>query len=153
MLFLVMLINKIMGELMSKLKIGFICVHNSCRSIIAEGICREKYGELFDVYYGGSEKYDSPKQEAIDVLKRLYAIEANFTSKLIDKLPKLDIVVTMGCNVDWPYLTSKYRCDFGIDDPSGMSEQIFNLTAKIIELKIDILVRDLENGKININTN
>ncbi len=136
---------------MSKLKIGFICVHNSCRSIIAEGICREKYGELFEVYSGGTEKYDSPKQDAIDVLKRQYAIEGNFTSDLIDTLPELDIVVTMGCNVDCPYLPSKYRCDFGIDDPSGMSEQVFDLTAKIIELKIDILVRDLQSGKININ--
>lgn len=135
---------------MSKLKIGFICVHNSCRSIIAEGICREKYGELFDVYSGGTEKYDSPKQDAIDVLKRQYDIEGDFTSDLIDTLPGLDIVVTMGCNVNCPYLPSKYRCDFGIDDPSGLSEQIFDLTAKIIELKIDILVRDLQNGKIKI---
>lgn len=136
---------------MNKLKIGFICVHNSCRSIIAEGICREKYGELFDVYSGGTEKYDKPKQDAIDVLKRQYAIEDNFTSDLIDTLPELDIVVTMGCNVDCPYLPSKHRCDFGIDDPSGMPEQIFDLTAKIIELKIDILVRDLQSGKISIN--
>ncbi len=136
---------------MNKLKIGFICVHNSCRSIIAEGICREKYGELFEVYSGGTEKYDSPKQDAINVLKRQYSIEDNFTSDLIDTLPELDIVVTMGCNVDCPYLPSKYRCDFGIDDPSGMSEQIFDLTAKIIELKIDILVKDLQSGKIIIN--
>lgn len=56
----------------------------------------------------------------------------------------------MGCNVKCPYLPSKYRCDFEIDDPTGMSEQIFDLTAKIIELKIDILVRDLENKKIKL---
>ncbi len=138
---------------MNKLKIGFICVHNSCRSIIAEGICRLKYGEMFEVYSGGTEEYDSPKQDAIDVLKRQYNIEGNFTSDLIDTLPELDIVVTMGCNVDCPYLPSKYRIDFGIDDPSGMDQRTFDLTAKIIELKIDLLVRDIEQGKITMNIN
>lgn len=135
---------------MEKLKIGFICVHNSCRSIIAEGICREKYGHIFDVYSGGTEEYDKPKQSAIDVLSDEYGIAGEFSSKLIDTLPPLDIVVTMGCNVDCPYLPSKYRTDFGIDDPSGMDKFTFKLTAKIIELKIDLLVRDLESGKINI---
>ncbi len=135
---------------MSKIKIGFICVHNSCRSIIAEGICREKYGHLFDVYSAGTEEYDAPKQSAIDVLKRNYKIEGEFTSDLIETLPQLDIVVTMGCNVQCPHLPSSYRCDFGIDDPSGMSDQIFDLTAKVIELKIDILVKDLEAGIISL---
>lgn len=135
---------------MKKIKIGFICVHNSCRSIIAEGICREKYGNMFEVYSGGTQRYDAPKQDAIDVLKRQYNIEGQFTSDLIHTLPELDIVVTMGCNVECPHLPSKYRCDFGIDDPSEMSEQIFNLTAKIIELKIDLLVSELKNSQIQL---
>lgn len=133
---------------MSRMKIGFICVHNSCRSIIAEGICSTKYGDIFEVYSAGTKQYDRPKPEAIDVLKRNYNIVGNFTSNLIDTLPQLDILVTMGCNVKCPYIPSKYRCDFAIDDPSGMSEQIFDLTAKIIELKIDLLVADIERGKI-----
>lgn len=136
---------------MAKLKIGFICVHNSCRSIIAEAIAQAKYGEVFEVYSGGTEKYDAPKPAAIEVLKRQYQIEGDFQSKLIETLPPLDIVVTMGCNVDCPYLPSKYRVDFGIDDPSGKSSEIFDLTAKIIELKIDLLVRDLQSGKIELN--
>ena len=135
---------------MEKLKIGFICVHNSCRSIIAEGICREKYGDIFDVYSGGTEKYDAPKPSALKVLKDEYNITGDFSSKLINTLPKLDIVITMGCNVNCPTLPSKYRYDFDIDDPSGMDEFIFKLTAKIIELKIDILVRDIKNNKIVI---
>lgn len=136
---------------MEKIKIGFICVHNSCRSIIAEGIAGSKYSEIFEVYSGGTEEYDAPKPAAIDVLKRQYNIEGDFQSKLIETLPPLDIVVTMGCNVNCPYLPSKYRVDFGIDDPSGKSEEIFDLTAKVIELKLDLLVKDLESGKIKLD--
>ncbi len=135
---------------MKKLKIGFICVHNSCRSIIAEGLCREKYGEMFEVYSGGTEEYDAPKPDAINVLKRKYDIEGDFSSKLIETLPSLDIVITMGCNVQCPTLPSSYREDFGIDDPSGQSEQIFDLTAKIIELKIDLLVKKITSGEIQL---
>lgn len=131
-------------------KIGFICVHNSCRSIIAEGICRQKYGNIFEVYSGGVEKYDAPKQDALNVLKKEYGIKEHFTSKLIQTLPPLDIVVTMGCNVNCPNLPAKYKTDFGIDDPSGMDELTFKLTAKIIELKIDLLVKDLKMGIIKI---
>ncbi len=135
---------------MKKIKIGFICVHNSCRSIIAEGIAREKYSDVFEVYSGGTEEYAGPKPGALKVLKDEYNIESDFSSKLISTLPELDIVVTMGCNVNCPSLPAKYRVDFGIDDPSGMDEQIFKLTAKIIELKIDLLVSDLKLGNISL---
>ncbi len=135
---------------MEKLKIGFICVHNSCRSIIAEGICQEKYSDIFDVYSGGTEEYDAPKPDAIKVLKDVYSIEGDFSSKLIETLPELDIVITMGCNVQCPTLPSKYREDFGIDDPSGKNEEIFKLTAEIIELKIDRLVSQLKHGEITL---
>ncbi len=135
---------------MKKIKIGFICVHNSCRSIIAEGICASKYGDMFEVYSGGTEDYAGPKPAALEVLKRQYQIEGEFSSKLIDTLPSLDIVITMGCNVNCPTLPSKYREDFGIDDPSGMSDQVFDLTAKIIELKIDLLVARIKSGEVTL---
>ncbi|MGL5021409.1 MAG: low molecular weight phosphatase family protein [Mycoplasmatales bacterium] len=135
---------------MEKIKIGFICVHNSCRSIMAEAICRDKYNDLFEVYSAGTHKNENVNQDAIRTLKRNYNIEGDFNSKLIDKLPELDIVITMGCNVDCPNLPSKYREDFGLDDPSFKEDYIFDLTSKIIELKIDVLVLKLKANIIVI---
>lgn len=136
---------------MEKIKIGFICVHNSCRSIMAEGICKQKYDDMFEVYSGGTQKKDNVNSDAVDTLKRQYDIHGEFKSKVVSNLPELDIVITMGCNVNCPSLPSKYREDFGIDDPTNKEEEIFNLTAKIIELKIDILVMKLKSEKIQIN--
>jgi arsenate reductase len=133
---------------MKKMKIGFICVHNSCRSIMAEGICRDKYGDIFEVYSAGSEQRDHVNADALRCLDRKYNITGNFSSKLIDTLPPLDIVITMGCNVSCPTLECNYREDFGLDDPSGMDDMVFDLTAKIIELKIDMLVDKINNNKI-----
>ncbi|TLG75479.1 arsenate reductase ArsC [Culicoidibacter larvae] len=135
---------------MKKIKIGFICVHNSCRSIMAEGIARKKYSDIFEVYSAGTEKNDTVNTQALNILANEYEIHDEFHSKLIDELPKLDIVITMGCNVECPFLPSKYREDFGIDDPSHQSDEIFKLTAKIIELKIDLLVNRIESGKVLI---
>lgn len=135
---------------MKKINIGFICVHNSCRSIMAEAICRDKYGDIFAVYSGGTEKGCSVKQDAVDTVERLYNIQGDFKSKHIDTLPKLDIVVTMGCNVNCPNLPAKYRTDFGLDDPSGKGQEIYDLTAKLIEQKIDNLVLKINGGEILI---
>lgn len=135
---------------MTKYKIGFICVHNSCRSIMAEGICREKYGEMFEVYSGGTEENNIVKQDALTTLEQVYGITGDFSSKLIDTLPELDIVITMGCNVECPHLPSKYREDFGIDDPSHKSMEIFELSAKLIEAKIDLLALKIKTGEIKL---
>lgn len=135
---------------MTKLKIGFICVHNSCRSIMAEGICREKYHDLFEVYSGGTEENANVKEDALMTLKQVYNITGDFSSKLIDTLPELDIVTTMGCNVECPNLPAKYREDFGIDDPSHKSMEIFELTAKLIEAKIDLLALKIKTGEIKL---
>lgn len=135
---------------MEKIKIGFICVHNSCRSIIAEGICRDKYGDVFEVYSGGTEVSQGVKQDALDTLKAVYGIEGDFSSKLIDSLPPLDIVITMGCNVSCPSLPAKYREDFGIDDPSYKSAEVFALSAKLIEAKIDLLVNKIKHGEVEL---
>ncbi|MGL4588726.1 MAG: low molecular weight phosphatase family protein [Mycoplasmatales bacterium] len=136
---------------MKKLKIGFICVHNSCRSIMAEGICRKYYGDMFEVYSAGTVQKDQVNQDAVSLLKEEYQITDEFNSKLLETLPELDIVITMGCNVNCPYLPSKYREDFGLDDPTGKDEEVFKLTAKIIELKLELIVRKLNAGEISID--
>lgn len=135
---------------MSKIKIGFICVHNSCRSIMAEAICQSKYGDMFEVYSGGTVENEHVNSDALSTLKNVYGIEGQFSSKLVETLPPLDVVITMGCNVHCPMLSSKYREDFGIDDPSHKSSEIFELTAKLIEAKIDILALKIKQGEIKL---
>lgn len=135
---------------MKKINIGFVCVHNSCRSIMAEAICRKKYPAMFNVYSAGIIQQNHVNQDALATLKRNYHISGDFNSKLVDTLPKLDILITMGCNVECPFLPCTYREDFDISDPSHKNNDIFDLTAKIIELKIDILVLKINHQIINI---
>ena len=122
----------------SKPSVAFICVHNSCRSQMAEAISKLLTGDVFDAYSAGTETKPKINQDAVRMIKKLYNIdmEKNQYTKLISDLPEIDIAITMGCNVDCPYLPCKYREDWGLEDPTGKGDEVFMETAKTIEHKV-----------------
>ena len=122
----------------SKPEVAFICVHNSCRSQMAEALGKHLAGDVFLSYSAGTETKPRINPDAVRVIRQLYGIdmEKDQRSKLIDELPSIDWVITMGCNVDCPYLPSRFREDWGLDDPSGKSDEEFIRTAREIERRI-----------------
>lgn len=127
-----------------KPKVAFICVHNSCRSQIAEALGKHFAADVFESYSAGTETKPRINQDAVRLMKELYKIDMEQTqhSKLIAELPPIDVAVTMGCNVQCPLLPVKMREDWGLDDPNGKSDDEFKKTIAIIEEKIkDLAVR------------
>ena len=117
-------------------KVAFICVHNSCRSQMAEALARVIGLEVLEAYSAGTETKPQINQDAVMVMKELgIDMEINQSSKLLSDIPEVDIVITMGCNVDCPYLPSRHREDWGLDDPTGLEDEKFIATARIIEKK------------------
>lgn len=123
---------------MNKTKVAFICVHNSCRSQIAQALGKYYASDVFESYSAGTETKEQINQDAVRIMKELYVIDMEETqySKLISTLPPIDIVVTMGCNVDCPYLPCKHKEDWGLDDPSGKSDEEFKKIISIIDNNI-----------------
>lgn len=119
-------------------KVAFICVHNSCRSQMAEALGKKLASDIFESYSAGTETKPKINQDAVRIMKVLYDIdmEKEQYSKLLADIPPVDIVITMGCNVQCPFLPCSYREDWGLDDPTGKSDDEFIMTAKIIENKI-----------------
>ena len=133
-----------------KKKVAFICVHNSCRSQIAEPLGKI-YGEgIFESYSAGTETKPQINQDAVKVIKQLYNVDMNKTqkSKLLSDIPKVDIVIKMGCNVVCPYLPANHIEDWGLEDPTGKPEEEFIKTAKMIEEKIKDLIERIKSNKI-----
>ncbi|NLC32254.1 MAG: arsenate reductase ArsC [Clostridiales bacterium] len=112
---------------MKKPKVAFICVHNSCRSQIAEALGKHFFADTFASYSAGTEIKDRINQDAVRLMKQIYHIdmEESQSPKLLGKLPALDAVITMGCDVECPYLPCTYRDDWALDDPSGKSDAFF----------------------------
>lgn len=136
-----------------KPKVAFICVHNSCRSQIAEALGKLFVEEIFEPYSAGTETKPQINQDAVRIIKNLYGVNMNQTqkSKLLSDIPEVDVVVKMGCNVVCPFLPGKHVEDWGLEDPTGKSDEEFIKTAKVIENKVKDLARRIQSGELNLN--
>ncbi|MGN0328805.1 MAG: arsenate reductase ArsC [Lachnospira sp.] len=124
---------------MGKKKVAFICVHNSCRSQIAEALGKHLASDIFESYSAGTETKPQINQDAVRLMKEIYGIdmEANGQhSKLISEIPKVDIAISMGCNVGCPFIGQEFDDNWGLDDPTGKSDDEFINIIKKIEAKI-----------------
>lgn len=133
-------------------KVAFICVHNSCRSQIAEALGKLYASDTFLSFSAGTKVKVRINPDALSLMKKLYNVdmELSQSSKLIDKLPKIDIVITMGCNVNCPYLPSRHREDWGLDDPSEKGDEEFIKVINTIYNKIIDLKSRIINGEIKL---
>ena len=119
-------------------KIAFVCVHNSCRSQIAEALGKKLAADVFESYSAGTETKPRINQDAVRLMKQVHGIDMEQTqySKLLSDIPEVDVVITMGCNVQCPYLPCSHREDWGLEDPTGKSDEVFLETIRLIEEKV-----------------
>lgn len=111
----------------NKPKVAFICVHNSCRSQMAEALGKKFASDVFESYSAGTELKDHINQDAVRLIKEIYNIDMEETqhNKLLTDIPKPDIAIFMGCNVSCPNLKAEYDENWGLDDPTGKSDEYF----------------------------
>ncbi|MBE5933209.1 MAG: arsenate reductase ArsC [Lachnospiraceae bacterium] len=130
-----------------KKKVAFICVHNSCRSQIAEALGKHLAADVFESYSAGTETKLQINQDAVRLMKEMYGIDMEKTqySKLITDIPKPDVAISMGCNVGCPYVGRPFYDNWGLEDPTGKSDEEFIIVIKEIEKKILKLKSELDN--------
>ena len=127
-------------------KVAFVCVHNSCRSQIAEALGKKLASDVFESYSAGTETKPRINPDAVRLMKQVHGIdmEANQYSKLLSDIPAVDVVITMGCNVRCPFLPCSHREDWGLEDPTGKSDEAFLETIRLIGEKILALKAKLQ---------
>ena len=120
-------------------KVAFICVHNSCRSQIAEALGRHLASDVFESYSAGTETKPRINPDAVRLMKQVHGIDMEAEgqhSKRLKDIPAVDVVITMGCNVQCPFLPCAWREDWGLEDPTGKPDGEFLKTIQRIEEKI-----------------
>lgn len=127
---------------MTKPKVAFIRVHNSCRSQIAEALGKALASDVFESYSAGTETKPQINQDAVRLIKALYGIDMEQTqySKLISDIPEPDIAISMGCNVGCPFIGRPFDDNWELEDPTGKSDEEFKkvideIRVRIMELK------------------
>ena len=130
---------------MNKPKVAFICVHNSCRSQIAEALGKHLAGDVFESYSAGTETKPQINQDAVRLMKKLYGIDMELTqySKLISDIPTPDIAISMGCDVGCPFIGRPFDEDWGLPDPTGKDEAEFERIIALIEESVLKLVQQI----------
>ena len=138
---------------MRKPNVAFVCVHNSCRSQMAEALGKKLAADVFESYSAGTETKPQINQDAVRLMKQVHDIdmEADQYSKLLKELPEIDIVITMGCNVQCPFLPCRHREDWGLEDPSGKEDAAFLATMERIEEKVLNLKYRITEGIIDVS--
>ena len=133
------------ANLAPKKKVAFICVHNSCRSQIAEALGKHLASDVCESYSAGTETKPQINQDAVRIMKELYGIDMELTqySKLISDIPSPDIAISMGCNVGCPFIGKGFDDNWGLEDPTGKSDEEFKYIIKSIEEKIIHLKNEL----------
>ena len=129
---------------MDKKKVAFICVHNSCRSQIAEALGRYLAGDVLESYSAGTEIKGQLNQDAVRLMKSLYGIDMeaeNQHSKLIADIPEVDLAISMGCNVGCPFIGREFDENWGLEDPTGKTDEEFVVVIREIEKRVLELIK------------
>lgn len=127
--------------------VAFVCVHNSCRSQMAEALGRHLAADVFTSCSAGTETVPRINPDAVRLMGEIYGINMDGQySKTLDKLPPVDVLITMGCNVQCPALPCKRREDWGLEDPTGKGDEEFRKVIGTIEQKVLALRDSLQNG-------
>lgn len=130
-------------------RVAFVCVHNSCRSQMAEAFGRVLGLGMFESYSAGTEVKDQINQDAVRIMKEIgIDMELLQRSKLLQDIPAVDIVITMGCNVSCPHLPCRHREDWGLEDPSGKNDEEFRQTRDQIKAKMMDLIARIQTGAL-----
>ena len=130
-----------------KKKVAFVCVHNSCRSQIAEALAKKLGSDVLEVYSAGTEIKEEINPDARRLMVAMYGIDMEKTQKpkLIQAIPPVDEVITMGCNVVCPVLPFSYKIeDWGLEDPTGKGDEAFINVIREIEEKVIELIERVE---------
>lgn len=130
-------------------KVAFVCVHNSCRSQMAEGWAKHLGSDVLEAYSAGTENYAEVKPLAVQVMEEAGVSMAGHKPKLITDIPdELDILITMGCNVICPFIPNGHQEDWGLEDPSGGPVEGFRETRDLIRQKVENLIQQIKKGEL-----
>ena len=129
-----------------KKKVAFICVHNSCRSQMAEALGKHLAADVFESFSAGTETKPQINQDAVRIMKEIYGIDMEQTqySKLISDIPDPDVAISMGCNVGCPFIGRVFDDNWGLEDPTGKSDEEFKIIIREIERRVLQLRNELQ---------
>lgn len=126
-------------------KVLFVCLHNAGRSQMSEALFTRAAGGRHEARSAGTSAGERVHPEVVEVMREL-------DIDLADRVPVrladadaewADVVVTMGCGDECPFMPGKRYLDWDLEDPSGRPVEEVRATRDEIARRIEELLADL----------
>ncbi|MDY2777029.1 MAG: metalloregulator ArsR/SmtB family transcription factor [Collinsella sp.] len=143
-----------MSDLMT---VAFICVHNACRSQMAEAFALDLASDAFTPFSAGTDPAKEVDPLAAFVMRDRFGLDlSSQRPKSLFKLDGVDIVITMGCGVECPLLEASHREDWGLEDPSGkgveqMAHAALEIRRRVLDLRRRVIAGAFDKGRLASN--
>jgi arsenate reductase len=126
----------------------FVCVHNAGRSQMAAGYLRHLAGDRIEVRSAGSAPGETVNPVAVAAMREegidlTGALPRKLTTEAVGLS---DVVVTMGCGDECPYVPGRRYEDWTVDDPAGQGIEAVRVIRDDIRARVEALVADLLPG-------
>ena len=126
----------------------FVCLHNAGRSQMSEALFARAAGGRHEARSAGTTPADRVHPEVVAVMDELgFDLSGRRPRKLSrEDAEWADVVVTMGCGDECPYIPGKRYLDWDLPDPKGRPVEAVRQTRDEIEQRVRALIIELDGG-------
>jgi arsenate reductase len=124
----------------------FVCLHNAGRSQMSEALFIRPAGDRHVAVSAGTSPGDRVHPEVVEVMRELDIDLSDRTPRLLTRelAEQADVVVTMGCGDECPYIPGKRYIDWDLPDPTGLPIDQVRAVRDDIAQQVEQLVRELD---------
>jgi arsenate reductase len=128
----------------------FVCLHNAGRSQMSAALFERAAEGRHRALSAGTTPAERVHPEVVEVMRELgIDIADRVPRKLTRELAEqADVVVTMGCGDECPYIPGKRYIDWDLEDPRGRPVDEVRSTRDDIATRVDALVADLDRQQV-----
>jgi protein-tyrosine-phosphatase len=126
-------------------KVLFVCLHNAGRSQMSEALFTRAAGGEHEARSAGTTPGDAVHPEVVEAMRELDVdLAGRVPRRLSDEDAEwADVVVTMGCGDECPYIPGKRYLDWDLQDPKGRPIEEVRRTRDDIAARIEGLLAEL----------
>jgi arsenate reductase (thioredoxin) len=124
----------------------FVCLHNAGRSQMSQALFERAAGGRHRALSAGTRPAERVHPEVVEVMAELEIDLAGRTPRPLTRelAEQADVVVTMGCGDECPYVPGKRYLDWELEDPKGRPLEEVRATRGEIARRVEALVAELD---------
>lgn len=128
-------------------RVLFVCIQNAGRSQIARALFDRASGGRHQARSAGSRPADRVHPEVVEVLAEVGIDVSQATPRALgpDDMHWADLVVTMGCGDECPFIPGKRYLDWDLLDPAGQPPAAVRAIRDEIAQRVDALLHELDD--------